>query len=74
MFFQKTRIFFKKLKHFLVVESTAIESVAFPYKAALSEANVKTNRIGSTKWTYHKEYRFTSSYLVFMKTSFQYKS
>ena len=32
-----------------------IESVTYPYEIALSKANVKTNRIGSTKWTYDKE-------------------
>ena len=29
-----------------------IESETYPYKTALSEANVKANRMGSTKWTY----------------------
>ena len=30
-----------------------MENAAFPYKTALSKANVKTNRIGNSKWTYH---------------------
>ena len=34
--------------HFLV-ESTKIESASFPYKTAVSEANVKTNRMVTTK-------------------------
>ena len=46
---------FKKLEYRFLVESTKIDNITFPYKTALSEANVKTNRIGSTKWTYHKE-------------------
>lgn len=29
-----------------------VESATFPYKTALSKANVKTN---SKNWTYHKE-------------------
>ena len=32
-----------------------IESAIFPYKIALSKANVKTNRMGSAKWTYQKK-------------------
>ena len=43
-----------------LVESTKIEYVSFPYKSAISEANVKTNRILKTKWTYHKERSFVS--------------
>ena len=30
-----------------------IENATFPYKIAWSEVNVKTNRMGSTKWNYH---------------------
>ena len=41
----------KKSISFLV-KSTEIKSVTFPYKTALSEINVKTNRMCSTKWTY----------------------
>ena len=40
---------FKKLEHCFVVESTKIGNTTFPYKTALSEASVKTNRMGSTK-------------------------
>ena len=43
-----------------LVESTKIEYVSFRYKIAISEANVKTNRILKTKWTYHKERSFVS--------------
>ena len=34
-----------------------MENATFLYKTALSKANVKTNRIRSTKWTHHKERR-----------------
>ena len=51
--FSKTKTFsLKKLENSFVVESTMIESETYPYKTALSEANVKANRMGSTKWTY----------------------
>ena len=46
---------FKKLEYRFLVESTKIDNITFPYKTALSEASGKTNRMGSTKWTYHKE-------------------
>ena len=46
---------------FFLVESTKIEKATFPYKTTLSEANVKTKRIESTKWTYHKEWSFASN-------------
>ena len=53
------QILFKKLEHHFVVESTKIDSITFPYKTALSEANVKTNRknrMGCIKWTYQTEF------------------
>ena len=31
-----------------LVERFEIENTAFPYKASLSEANIKTNRMGIT--------------------------
>ena len=40
-------IFSEKLKSFL--ETTIIESTTFPYKTDLSKANLKTNRMESTK-------------------------
>ena len=46
--FQKTGVPF-------LVEATKIENTSFPFKTALSEANVKTNRMATTKWNYHKE-------------------
>ena len=48
--------FLNFLKNANPFESTKIDNISFPYKTALSEANVKTNRMGSTKWTYHKEW------------------
>ena len=55
------KIFFLKLEYYFFVESTKIESVIFPYKTALLEVNVKTNRMGNTEWTCHKDRKFGSN-------------
>ena len=65
--FWKTKIFFKKLEYLFLVESTKIENTSFPYKTDISEAIVKTNRMASTKWVYHKERSFASNYFIFLK-------
>ena len=65
--FWKTKTFFKKLKYPLFVETTKIESTSFPFKTALSETNVKTNRMATTKWTFHKEWSFASNYFFFLE-------
>ena len=67
-------ILFKKLEHCFLVESTKIDNLVFPNKAALSEASVKTNSVGSTKWTYHKKRSFASNYFLFLKMLFQFKN
>ena len=51
--FWKTKTFFKKLEYRFLVGSIKFENAAFPYKTAVSEANVKTNK------TYYKERSFT---------------
>ena len=70
--FWKTKTFFKKLEYRFLVETTEIENTSFPFKTALSEANVKTNRMATTKWTYHKEWSFASNYLIFLENLFQF--
>ena len=40
---------FQKTREPFLVEATKIESTSFPFKTALSEANVKANRIATTK-------------------------
>ena len=60
----KTKTFFKK------VESIKFENASFPYKTTISEANVKTNKKVSTKWTYHKERSFAGNYFIFLKILF----
>ena len=47
--FWKTKIFFKKIDYCFLVESTRIENVSFTYKTAISEVNVKTNKMVSIK-------------------------
>ena len=43
------KTFFKKLEYRFLVESTKTENALFTYKTAISKANVKTNRMVSTK-------------------------
>ena len=59
--FWKTKTFFKKLEYRILVETTNIENTSFPFETAPSEANVKTNRMMTTDWTYHKERSFASN-------------
>ena len=72
--FWKTKTFFKKLEYHLLVESNKIENAPSPYKTAISEVNVKTNKMVSTKWTYHKERSFAVSYFIFLKILFKFKN
>ena len=58
LIFWKTKTFFKKQEYRFLVQSTKIKSATFPHKTAFPEDNVKTNRMGSTKWTYHKRTKF----------------
>ena len=72
--FLKNENLFQKMENRFLVESDRIENATFSYKTALTEANVKTNRMGSTKWTYHQEQSFASNYLNFSKILFQFKN
>ena len=72
--FWKTKTIFIKLKYSFLAESTKIENASFPYKTAISEANVKTNRMARTKWIYYKERRFASNYFFFMEIFFSLKT
>ena len=47
--FSKIKPFFNNLEYHFFVESTKIENVILRYKTALSEANAKTNGMGSKK-------------------------
>ena len=68
------KTFFKKLEYRFLVETIKIEETSFPFKTPLSEANVKTNRMVTTKWTDHKEWSFASNYFIFSKILFQSKN
>ena len=71
-FFWNTKTFLKKLEYHFSFETTKIENTSFPFKTALSEANVKTNRMATTKWTYHKELSFSSNFFTFFENLFQF--
>ena len=43
------KTFFKKVEYCFLVEITEIENKLFPFKTALSETNVKANRMTTTK-------------------------
>ena len=68
------KTFFKKLEYHFLVERTKIENASFPYKTAKSEANIKTNRMVTTKWAYLRERSFASNYFIFLKVLFQFKN
>ena len=70
----KAKAFFKKLEYCFLVEGTKIETVLIPYETGISEANVKVNRMVSTKWTYQKEQSFANNYFIFSKILFQFKN
>ena len=70
--FWKTKTFFRKLEYRFLVETTKIENTSFPFKTALSEANVKTNRMATTKWAYHKEWSFASENFFFLENLLQF--
>ena len=74
LIFWKTKTFFKKLEYHILVQSTKVESATFPHKTALPEANVKTNKMGSTKWFYQKGPSFATNYFSFLKILFQSKN
>ena len=69
--FWKIKTFFKKLEYRFLVETTKTENT-FSFKTALSGANVKTNRMATTKWAYHKEWSFASNCLNFLESLFQF--
>ena len=60
-----TKTFLKKLEHRFFVESTKIENASFPHKTVISEANVGTNRVVSTKKKKKKNRSIASNYLIF---------
>ena len=63
--FLKNENLFEKLEYCFSVETTTIESAIFPYKIALSKAIVKTKRMRTKNWAYHKERSFATNYSIF---------
>ena len=61
---------FQKTAGQFLVENAKIEIGTWPYKTPLSDANVKGNRMGSTKWTYHKEQNIWKFYFS-LRTSYK---
>ena len=51
-----------------------MENSSLQYKTAILKTNVKTNKMVSTKWIYHKERNFASSYFIFLKILFQFEN
>ena len=70
--FWKTKTFFIKLEYRLLAETTKTENTSFTFKTTLSEANVKTNRMTTTKLIYHKEWSFASNCFIFLENLFQF--
>ena len=62
------------LEYHFLVESTKTKNVLFQYKTVTSEANVKRNRMVSTKWTCHKEQFLIVTTSFFLKILFHYKN
>ena len=56
----------------VILNTIVILNTPFSFKTALSEANVKTNRMATIKWTYHKEWSFASNCFIFLKNLFQF--
>ena len=69
----KRKTFSKKLGYRFLTESTKIENSSFAYETVISEANVKINKVVTTKSTYRKERSFASNYFVFLKILFHFK-
>ena len=55
----KRKNFFKKLEYRFLVETTKIKNASFPFKTALSEANIKTNRMATTKMDLSQRVEFS---------------
>ena len=65
IFWKTKKPFSKNCSIVFKLGALRFKNASSPYKTAISEANVKTNRMESTKWTYHKERSFISEYFIF---------
>ena len=73
IFWQK-KSFSKNWSIVFYLKALRLKTHHFHTKTTISEANVKTNRIVSTKWTYHRDRSFASNYFMFLKILFQFKN
>ena len=62
------------MEYRFLVETPKTENTSFSFNTALSEANVKTNRMATTKWTYHKEWVLAVTTLFFWKIYFSFRT
>ena len=56
---------------------TFLKKLWYCFRAPWSKArhfHAKTNKMGSTKWIYHKERNFAASFFIFLRTKFAYKN
>ena len=72
--FSRTKFFLKKLEHRFLVETSKTENTSFSFKTAMSEANLKTNKMAIIKLTYHKDGSFATNYLIFLENLFQFQN
>ena len=66
-FSESLKLFLKNMEYRFLAQSTSNESAIFPYKTALSKANVKTNSMRSRKWAYKKEQTFAIDSFIVLK-------
>ena len=71
-FLENENLFQKTGVPFFLVETTKAENTSFPLKTVLSEANVNTNRMATTKWSYHKKWNFSRNYFIFLENLLQF--
>ena len=62
------------MEYRFLVKITKIENTSFPYKTVILEANIKANRLVSTKWTYHKNEVLPVTTLLFWKFCFSVRN
>ena len=60
----KRKPLLRKLEYRLLVESTKNENASFLCKTAISESNIKTNKMVTSKWTYQKEQSFAGNCFI----------
>ena len=70
-FLEKENLF-QKTGVSLLIETTKIENTSF--QIALLEANIKTNKMATTKWTHHEEWSFAGNYLIFFENFSQFQN